>query len=202
MKLLIATRNEGKLKEFKNFLSDLPFQIVSLKDLKIEENFEEKGKNYDENSKGKAKFYSRISNLPTIADDGGIEISALKREPGIKTRRWLGYEASDQELVDHMLHISKTLPDDNRTAFFKAVVSFALPNGKAWSTKGEVKGIIAKKPYLKLLKGYPFRSFFYLPQIKKYYHEDELTKNEEKLYNHRYKAIQKLIPIIKKELIS
>ncbi|MDO8639537.1 MAG: hypothetical protein Q7R53_01295, partial [bacterium] len=66
----------------------------------------------------------------------------------------------------------------------------------------EIEGIISKKPYLKLLKGYPYRSFFYLPEIQKYYHENELTKEEEKIYNHSYKAIQKLKPIIKSVILS
>ncbi|MCL5438513.1 MAG: non-canonical purine NTP pyrophosphatase [Patescibacteria group bacterium] len=199
-KLLIATRNSGKLNEFKNFLSGLPLKIYSLDDLKIKEDIEENGKTYKENSKKKAMFYAKLSNLPTIADDGGIEISALNGKPGIKSRRWLGHESTDEELINHMLKISKNLPDNNRKAYFRAVVSFALPNGKVYSVKGEVEGIIAKKPFLKLLKGYPYRSFFYLPEIKKYYHEDQLTINEQKRYNHRYKAIVWLKPTIAKIL--
>lgn len=199
-KLLIATKNEGKLKEFKNFLSELPLKILSLKDLKIKENFKETGKTYLQNSTAKALFYARLSDLPTIADDGGIEIEALNFKPGIKSRRWLGHEATDEELIIHMIKISKGLPNNNRKAFFRTVVSFALPNGKIYSSRGEIEGIIAKKPYFKLLKGYPYRSFFYLPKIKKYYHENQLTNKEQKLYNHRYKAIQGLKPIIRKEL--
>lgn len=198
--ILIATKNQGKLNEFKFFLKDLPLKIVSLTDLKITEDFEETGKTYLENSKAKAVFYAKISGLPVIADDGGIEIKALGGEPGIKTRRWLGHEATDEELINHMIKISKTLPRDNRTAFFKAIVSFAMPNGRVWSVRGEIKGVISERPFLKLLKGYPYRSFFYLPKIKKFYHENELSEKEQKMYNHRYKAIQKLLPIIKKNL--
>lgn len=199
-KLLIATENPGKFKELKNFLSHLPLKIVSLRDLKIKEEIEETGKTYKENSEKKALFYAKVSNLPTIADDGGIEISALNGEPGIKTRRWFGYEATDKELISHMKKLAKELPGNNRKAYFKTVVSFSLPSGKVWSAEGEVEGIIAKNPYKKYLKGYPFRSFFYLPKIKKYYHENELSEKEEKLYNHRYRAINKLKPIIIKEL--
>lgn len=202
IKLLIATKNEGKLKEFKNFLSGLPLKIFSFKDLRIKENFKETGKTYLANSTAKALFYAKISGLPTMADDGGIEIEALNFEPGIKSRRWLGHEATDEELIAHMIKISKTLPKDNRKAYFRTVVSFALPNGKIYSSRGEIEGIIAQKPYLKLLRGYPYRSFFYLPQIKKYYHENQLTDYEQKRYNHRYKAVEKLIPIIRKELTS
>jgi len=201
-KLLVATRNVGKLKEISSFLSGLPFKIISLFKIGINGDFEETGKTYQENSRAKALFYSKKSGLPTIADDGGIEITALKGAPGIKSRRWFGKFSTDEEILKRMLNISKKLTKNNRVAFFKTVISLALPSGKVWSVPGEVKGIIAEKPYLRLLKGYPYRSFFYLPRLKKYYHEDQLTKEEEKEYNHRYKAIRKLIPIIRQELIS
>lgn len=199
-KLLIATKNPGKVFEIKKFLSDFPLQIVSLSDIGITQNVEESGITYKENSVQKALFYAKKSGLPSIADDGGLEISALNGEPGIHSRRWLGYVASDQVLLEHLKKISKNLPDDNRSAAFKVVITLALPNGKTWSIEGSIKGIIAKEPNTKLMKGYPYRSFFYLPKIKKYYHESELTPQEEKRYNHRYKAIQKLKPIIKRVL--
>ncbi len=201
-KLLIATTNVGKLKEISEFLSELPIKIMSLKDLNINVDFEEKGKTYEENSKSKALFYSKISNLPTIADDGGIEINFLKGAPGLKSKRWLGKDSTEEDIIKHMIKVAKELPDNNRKAYFKTIISLALPNGNIWSVNGEVEGIIAKEPYMNLLKGYPYRSFFYLPKIKKYYHENELTSDEQRMYNHRYKAIQKLIPIIKRELIS
>lgn len=201
-KLLIATHNKGKLKEISSFLKDLSLKIVSLKNINIVDDIEETGKTYIENSQMKAFFYAKISKLPTIADDGGIEISALDGSPGIKSKRWLGKNSTEEDIINHMAKIAKELPDNNRKAFFKTVLSFALPNGKVWSADGEIEGIIAKKPYLKALKGYPYRSFFYLPKIKKYYHEDQLTNDEQKEYNHRYKAIQKLKPIIHRVILN
>ena len=199
-KLLIATTNKGKLKEISFFLSDLNIEILSLKDVGISNGIEETGKTYRENSQSKALFYAKKSGIPSIADDGGIEISALDNQPGVKSRRWLGYEANDSDLVNHMIKISQNLPENNRKAFFKTVISLAFPDGRVWSVDGEIEGVISKKPYLKLLSGYPYRSFFYLPGVRKYYHEDELTREEQKEYNHRYKAINKLKPIIIREL--
>ncbi|OGH08885.1 MAG: hypothetical protein A2152_02750 [Candidatus Levybacteria bacterium RBG_16_35_6] len=196
-KLLIATRNQGKLFEISKFLSDIPLKILSLNDLKINEDIEETEKTYEKNSKKKALFFSKLTGLPTIADDGGIEISALNGEPGIHSRRWLGEDKTEDDLIKHMIKISNELPRNNRKASFIAVVSFALPNGKVWSEEGTVRGEI-RKPKLKYIEGYPYRSFFYLPEIKKFYHENELTPKEERMYNHRYKAIQKLKPIILK----
>ena len=197
-KLLIATKNPGKIIEIKKFLKDLPFEIVSLKDVNINDDVEETGKTYEENSLLKALFYAKKSKLPVISDDGGLEIDALGGAPGIKSRRWLGYEATDQELIEYMKKISQDLPENNRTAYFKTVVTFALPDGKYFQSEGKVKGEIARKPLLKFLKGYPYRSFFFLPQINKFYHETQLLKEEEKVYNHRYKAIKKLKPKILK----
>ena len=88
-KLLIATRNAGKLKEISNFLSDLPIKIVSLADIGIADDVIEDGETYEENSRIKALFYAKKSGLPTIADDGGIEIYALKGAPGINSKRCL-----------------------------------------------------------------------------------------------------------------
>jgi len=199
-KLLIATTNVGKLKEISDFLSDLSLKIVSLVDVGITDDVEEVGKNYKENSQLKALFYAKKSNLPSISDDGGLEIVAFGGAPGIKSRRWLGEDSTEQDIIKHMIKVAKELPDGNRKAFFKTVISFALPNGKVWSVAGEIKGIIAKKPYLKALIGYPYRSFFYLPKLKKYYHEKELSEKEQKLYNHRYIAISRLKPMIAKVL--
>jgi len=199
-KLLIGTKNPGKFREILSFLSDLPVEIFSPSDIEIEEEPEEKGKTYQENSQSKAIFYATKSGIPAIADDGGIEITALGGAPGIKSRRWIGENATDGEIISRMKEVMKKLSNEKREAFFKTVVSFALPTGEVWSFPGEVKGIIARKPHHKLIEGYPYRSFFYLPEIRKYYHELELTEREQKLYNHRYKAIQKLKPIIIREL--
>ena len=199
-KLLIATTNKGKFKELSIFLSDLPVELVSLSDVGIDQDVEEDGKTYQENAEKKAKFYSQLSGLHAIADDGGLEISALNNEPGIHSRRWLGYAATDQELIDHMMKIAADLPNDNRKAKFVTVDCFALPNGEPICEEGSVHGIIAEKPLMELLEGYPYRSFFYLPEIGKYYHESELTDEEMRKYNHRYIAIQKLLPTLKNVL--
>ncbi len=210
-KLLIATRNPGKLLEIANFLSDLPIKTVSLSDLGIKENVEETGKTYRENSVKKAKFYAKLSGLPTISDDGGIEIDALGGAPGIRSRRFFAprsgvslresNEATDEEIIEAMTMLINNTPVDKRGAQFKDVVTFCLPNGQCFSRSGSVYGILKSQVFPRRLKGYPYRSFFYLPKIQKYYHEDDLSEKEQKRYNHRYKAIQKLIPVIKRLVV-
>lgn len=192
--MLIATTNKGKLKEFQHFLKDLDLELVSLSGLGIDLDFEENGSSYFENSEGKARFYSDLSGLPTLADDGGIEIDALDGAPGIHSRRWVGEDSTDEKIIEKMKQVARDLPEDNRNASFVTVVTVVFPNGEKIQAKGVVHGIIARKPLLQLLKGYPYRSFFYLPEIQKYYHESDLSEEEEKLYNHRYKAVQELKP--------
>lgn len=197
-KLLIATGNQGKLGEIRKFLSDLPIEIISLKDLRLNQNVDEDGKTYQENSQKKALYFAKLSNLPTIADDGGIEIDALNGEPGVQSKHWA---KDEDEIIKKLAKISNELQENNKGAVFKTVISLALPDGRVWSVEGEVKGVITKSQHMKRVVGYPYRSFFYLPKIKSYYHEDEMTEDQLRMYNHRYKAIQKLKKIIKEEII-
>jgi XTP/dITP diphosphohydrolase len=199
-KLLIATHNPAKLNELSELFADIPVQLVSLSDVGITEDIEEDGKTYEENSQKKALFYAQKSGLPSISDDGGIEIAALNNAPGVHSKRWIGDNKSEDELIAHMQKVANELPDDNRTAYFKVVLSLALPNGKVWSVPGVIEGIVAKHPFIQKRKGYPYRSFFFLSQLNKYYFESELTPKEQKKYNHRVIAVDKLIPILKREL--
>jgi XTP/dITP diphosphohydrolase len=200
-KLLIATHNKGKKIELQEFFADLPVELVSLSDIGITLDVEENGNTYEENSQKKAKEYARLSGIPAIADDGGLEIAALNGEPGVRSRRWLGHEASDDELAAHLAKVASELPEDNRNASFRAVLTLATPDGKVWSVEGSVDGIIAEKPLKVTAPGLPYRTFFYLPEIGKYYHEHDLQSSEMKQYNHRYKAAKKLKKIIIKELL-
>lgn len=201
-KLLIATHNKGKKKELQDFFSDVPLELVSLSDLGITYDVEEDGSTYEANSQKKALTYAKMVELPAIADDGGLEIAALNGEPGVRSRRWLGRYATDEELAAHLGKVAKSLPDTNRKATFRLVLSLALPDSKVWSVEGSIDGIIAKKPFGVPLSGLPYRTYFYLPQIKKYYHEHDLSPEEMVKYNHRYKAAKKLKEIVRKILLK
>lgn len=201
-KLLIATTNKGKLGEFKSFLSDLPLELVSLTDIGIDADYAEEGSTYAENSEGKARFYSELSGLPALSDDGGIEIDALNGAPGIHTKRWFGDDLSDEEMIREIKKVANRLPDNNRGAHFRTVITVVFPDGSFIQETGQVDGVIAREPLVKINKGYPYRSFFFLPEIGKYYHEADLSPVEEKLYNHRYKAVQKLKPQLLQRIVN
>lgn len=202
-KLLIATTNLGKLAEIKFSLKDLPLELVSLNDLGIIDKTEETGKTFAQNAILKAKFYSQISNLPTISDDGGLEIDILNGEPGVKSRRWIkGKEATDEELINYTLQKLKGVPLEKRGAQLRTVLALVLPDGKVYTSEGIVRGIIAEKPHPGRTAGFPFRSLLYLPEIGKFYHKDDLTPEENLKYNHRVKALQKFKRIITKNLLE
>ena len=199
-KLLIATTNPAKFKEYKELLKNLPLKLVSLKDLGIKNKVNESGKTFEENAIKKAKFYSKLTNLPTLADDGGLEIDYLKGEPGIKSHHWPGYEATDQELIEYTLKRLKGVPWRKRGAQFRVVLALAIPGKKVLTFEGKKRGIILTKPRGKLIPGYPYRSIFYLPKQGKSF--NEISFKEEIKIGHRRKPIKKIIKFLRsKKLI-
>lgn len=199
MKLLIATSNPGKLAEIKRFLSDIPIELVSPKDVGITDAVEETGKTFEENAVLKAKFYAQKTGLPTIADDGGFEIDALGGEPGVKSHRWIhgDREDTDEELIAYTFEKLKGIPPKRRGAQLRAVLAFALPNGEIHTATAATRGIIPDKPSDGRVTGFPYRSILYIPEIGKYYNHDLLTPAETETYNHRKKALEKLKPMLR-----
>jgi len=199
-RLLIATSNPGKFREYKIifnfFLKEVKIDLVSLKELKIKEKIEEVGKDYKENAILKAKFYSRLSNLPTLADDSGLEIEVLGNWPGIKSRRVDGREAPDKELIKLVMAQLEGVPFKKRRAKYKAVIALALPSkNKIYTFTGERSGFIAKRSCKKIWKGFPFDSIFYLPEKREVF--VRLSPREKAEFSHRLVGLRKALPILK-----
>ena len=163
-KILIATTNQGKFKEYKLLLSGLPLRVFSLKDLKINKDVKETGKDFNENAILKAKSYSKMSGLPALCDDGGLEIDYLNGEPGVISRRWPGYEANDQELMNLALKKLANVPWQKRKAQLRIVLALAIPPKKIFTSESKIRGFITKNPQ-RLIPGYPYRAIFYLPRL-------------------------------------
>jgi len=197
MKLLIATKNPGKIAEYRIILKNLPLEFITLGDLNIEASVEEDGKTFEENAIKKAEFYSRLTGLPTLAEDGGIEIDYFNGEPGVKSRRWPGYEASDEELINMTFEKLNEVPLEKRGAQLRVVIALAI-NSEIKTSEGVIRGIILERPAKTTIPGYPFRSVFYIPTMKKVF--AEMTEEEEMLVSHRKRAVKKLLPTIKKYL--
>lgn len=198
-KLLIATTNSGKFNELKKYLACLPFKIISLADLKINQSAKENGQNFQENAIIKAEFYCRLAKLATIADDGGLEITALNNEPGINSHRWLnGKEATDEVLINHTLNRLRPYKNNQRQACLRAVIALAIPGQKTIISEANIEGYIADRPSKRRIKGYPYRSLFKVSGFNKYY--DELIEEEHDQVNHRKKALERIIKVINEKL--
>jgi len=202
-KILIATTNQSKLKEIMIGLKELEgfgVKLLNLNDVGVEKEPEETGKTFQENSEIKTKFYGRLTSLPTIADDGGLIIPYLDNAPGVKSRRWPGYEASDEELINYTLSNLRGCTGSKRIAYLETCVTFYLPSGHPQGDQTifeqeKIKGHIAKKPTGRPTNGYPFRGLFIVDKFNKYY--EELTEEEHQHVNHRLKALKRLTKRIK-----
>lgn len=222
-KLLLATHNQAKLEELKLGVKELVkkgVKALTLNDLKITQNTQESGKTFCENAQIKAKFYGDLTGLPTIADDGGLIIPHLNNEPGVKSRRWLGYEATDEELIAYTFQRLQGVQKNKRKAFLQTCLCFYFPsiviptkagiyidsrfcgndNGIIICQQEKIKGYIAEKPSGRPTFGYPFRALFIVDKFNKYY--DELTEEEHLKINHRLKALKRLIKKIEKYLLQ
>lgn len=198
-KFLIATTNPGKLAEINTFLGDVPFELVSLKDVGITDAVEETGKTFEENAILKARYYAKESGLTTLADDGGFEIDALGGEPGIHSHRWVhkNRDSSDEELIAYTFERMKDVPLTKRQAQLRLVLVVVSPEGKVLATvEDKVRGIVAPEPSKTRTEGFPYRSILYLPAIRKYYDQSVMTPEETDRYNHRKRALMYLKPFL------
>ena len=193
-KLLLATNNTGKVKEYRSLLQDIPFDLVTPKELGIVMDVEEKGTTYAENARLKACALAKECGLPTLADDSGLEVDALNGEPGIVSARYAGKSASDAERVNYLLSKLKGVPKEKRTARFRCVIAIAQPDGQVEFCDGECKGIIALEPCGK--NGFGYDPIFCFPKYDKTMAELPIeTKNH---ISHRGRAAQKARLILKK----
>ena len=124
-KLLLATRNRGKLREYRALLAGVPFAFTTLDDEGILERVEEDGGSFEENASLKARRYAALSGLLTLADDSGLEVDALGGEPGTRSARYAGDSASDGERVKLLLARMSGVPWERRTARFRCVISLS-----------------------------------------------------------------------------
>jgi len=192
-KILIGSGNQAKVDSYKELLKEFKFEIVTLKDLNLKEP-DETGKTFEENALLKAKYYYEKSGIPSLVDDGGMEIEALNGEPGVKSHRWLGHEMKDEEIISEVLKRMKEVPDEKRGCKFSIVLALATPFG-IFTSNGEIVGVIADKPAEKGIPHYPYRTVTYLPGYKKYW--CEINEEESKILDHRTHALEKLHDILK-----
>ena len=195
-KLLIATKNQGKLGEMLEVLRVLPVEILSLKDVGIDDDVEETGKTHEENAMLKARYYSDLSGLPTLGEDAGIYVNAFPEELGVETKRWKGlHGASDQEWIDYFLN--EMLDKKDRSARFVSVATLVLPNEEA-TFRGETLGVITQTLEAPIKAGIPISSCF-IPQGSECVYA-ALSEHEKNQVSHRGKAMHQLLAFLQERL--
>ncbi|MDI3481537.1 MAG: XTP/dITP diphosphohydrolase [Tepidanaerobacteraceae bacterium] len=185
--IVIATKNPGKLLEFKQMLGQLPYRIVSLADFP-EINICEDGKSFDENALIKARTVAEKTGLLALGDDSGLEVEALGGKPGIFTARYAGENASDEENIKKLLSEMENVPWEKRGAHFVCSLALAFPDGRIFIERGFCSGIIALKPRGEY--GFGYDPIFYLPAYNKTM--AELSDSEKNRISHRARALERI----------
>ncbi len=194
MKLLIATTNPSKLQEAASILGG-SFEVLSLKDFKNIKPVEETGKTFEENAVLKAKGYFSQTGVPCVADDGGLVVDYLGGAPGVSSHRWLGRQASDQELAEAIIEKMAGIPFPQRKARIGGFLVF-------WDGRNLLKkenwteGYIAEQLQGEVRPGFPYRPVMVVAQFGKPY--SVLTSEEHEKVNARRKNLKELILEIKK----
>lgn len=195
-RIIFATGNQGKMKEIKMILADVNVEVLSLKEAGIEADIVEDGATFEENAVIKAKTIMEMTGDIVLADDSGLEIDYLNKEPGIYSARYMGedtfYDIKNNNLIGRL----NGVPDEERTARFVCVIAAAFPNGDILTTEGTIEGMIGYE--IKGSNGFGYDPIFYLPQYQCTTAElDMELKNE---LSHRGKALRAMKEQLKNKI--
>jgi XTP/dITP diphosphohydrolase len=191
-RLLIATRNEGKLREYDQLLAGLHISLTYLIEEGITRDVEETGNTFSQNAIQKAREYARISGLLTLADDSGLEVDALHGEPGVHSARYAGASATDEDRYRLLLARLKEVPWEQRSARFRCVIAVAQPGGETHTSEGVCEGVIAFAPQGE--HGFGYDPIFFLPEHGKTM--AELAPEVKNRISHRARAAQGIARIL------
>ena len=191
-KIVFATANEGKVKEIKEILKDFPIEVVSMKEMGITADIEEDGTTFEENSLIKARALSKLTGLPALADDSGLEVDYLNGEPGIYSARYLGRDTDYDYKNNYIINKLSEAQDKERSARFVCVISLVLPDGREFVERGVVEGLIGYEQ--KGENGFGYDPIFYLPEYSKT--SAELSPEEKNKISHRGKALSAMKKLI------
>ena len=194
-KLLLATNNLGKIKEFRLLLKKLPYKIISTSELGINFQVIENGNTFEENAYIKASAYSNKTGLVSLADDSGIEVDALNGRPGIFSARYGGSSLTDEDRVNLLLEEMKNISWEERKARFRSVIVVAWPDGKTITQEGILEGFLTFEPLGE--NGFGYDPILYLPKHEKT--SAQLTITEKNSISHRAQATKKIVNILMRE---
>lgn len=189
--IIVASTNEGKIKEIKAMLSEIGIEVKSIKDVFDKEiDIEENGQTFQENALIKAQTICDMIHLPTLADDSGLEVDAMNGEPGIYSARFMGhdtsYDVKNQYIID-------AVKGKERGARFVCAMALCVPNEEPILIEEYFNGEINDK--IEGENGFGYDPIFYVPELGKT--SASLTLEEKNQYSHRAKALKKLYQILK-----
>ncbi len=193
IKIVFATNNIDKLNEAQSILKDLPYQFVGLNEFPNIPEIEETGKTLLENSLIKARTIHKITGIPTMADDTGLEVNSLNDAPGVKSARYAGENATYKDNLNKLLKDLKGVPHGERQAQFRTIISFVTDSEEHW-VEGIVKGIILNESRGE--NGFGYDPIFYIPELKKTF--AELSMEKKNKISHRGLALGKIRILLRK----
>lgn len=188
MKILIASKNRGKIREIKRILVLPGVRLFTYEDVGDWEDVEEKGRTYEENAYLKAEVLVKKFNLPVVADDSGLEVEALGGKPGVNSARYAGDKATDEDKIKKLLNELRGVPEIERKARFRCIALYLSPSGEAITAEGVLEGKIGFDP--KGSNGFGYDPIF----IPEGYDKTlaELSLQEKNKLSHRGKAFRRL----------
>lgn len=193
MKILLATQNQGKVKELQELLANAQIEVLSLRDIPDWEEVEETGSTFAENAAFKAHTAVQRTGYITIADDSGLEVDALGGAPGVYSARYAGEPKDDERNNDKLLKALEEVPDEERTGRFRCALVIATPEGQEFLTEGTVEGRILRTR--RGQAGFGYDPLFFIPDFGRTM--AELTMLQKNKVSHRAQAFQKAIPLLK-----
>ena len=193
-RIVFATGNAGKIKEINEIMADMGTEVVSMKDAGIQIDIDENGSTYEENALIKARAVAALTDDIVMADDSGLEIDYLNKEPGVHSARYLGentpYSVKNAELIRRL----EGVPDEQRTARFVCAIAAVLPKGTELTVMATIEGQIGYEE--RGTGGFGYDPIFYVPELKKT--TAELTEAEKNEVSHRGKALRLMKEELKK----
>ncbi|HHU70201.1 MAG TPA: XTP/dITP diphosphatase [Thermoanaerobacterales bacterium] len=196
-RIVVASRNKGKLIEIKEMLKDTDIEVVSVDDFYGIPRLVEDGQTFEENALCKARAISQILNMTALADDSGLEVDFLKGLPGVKSARFAGEHANDEENNKKLLRLLEGVPFEDRKARFRCVIAMVCSDGREYKTEGFCDGYITLEP--RGSNGFGYDPIFWIPEFNMTFGEMEPgIKNN---ISHRAKALSEMVKIIKREII-
>lgn len=195
-KIIFATGNQDKMKEIRMILEDLGIVVSSMKEAGIDVDIVEDGTTFEENAMIKAEAIAKLTDAIVLADDSGLEIDYLNKEPGIYSARYAGTDTSYEIKNNLLLQRLEGIPDEKRTARFVCAIAAVFPDGSKETVRGTIEGRIGYE--IAGEHGFGYDPIFYLPEYGCTTAElDPEKKNE---LSHRGKALRLMREIIEQKM--